>query len=395
MPNGFHNKEANGAWHPGPVRYGTVGMRATRFRLQTGMLSWTKREGSDPKNDNILKILSQACKDADSTLTFRDLTRPEQVSIERIGSMPSRATAANREKKRKIQASTLEINNRKNGRFCKQKKDDDSEDSTGSMSDLGDDDDEEEEAWEISSTEEVITIDETTDSEDDSSKSRKGSSIPLKQSIKHRNLAPSPKAASKRMKITTILNPEVEPKSDSRVKTMVSKRKRISSYDGPMSESSSEAEDVEWLGREVKEIVRTEDFIFGPLMPRIKQRQDYRHAELTQRIGATEDDYDAVKKALSLAREDWHLHLGYHPQMSRYEDDSYLDRHRAMQMDFARAWKRSGKQGHAPELYWVRVEWKRGWQDWEIPDDRGRELYKKVLEEEEEDLDRSRKKARK
>ena len=96
MPNGYQEKDAKGllTWHAGPPRYGTVGMRATRFRLQAGLLSWKKRMGSDVRNTKILSFIPDECKapEVNSTQSFRDLTYKEQdeVSQALLGSAPGR-----------------------------------------------------------------------------------------------------------------------------------------------------------------------------------------------------------------------------------------------------------------------------------------------------------------
>ena len=66
-----------------------VTSRRGRLRLHgTNLLTWTKREGSEAKNDNILKILPQDCKTANSTKSFRIPSRAETKTVENIGSIP-------------------------------------------------------------------------------------------------------------------------------------------------------------------------------------------------------------------------------------------------------------------------------------------------------------------
>lgn len=69
-------------------------MRATRFRLQAGLLSWKKRMGSDIRNAGILSFIPNECKypQVNSTESFRDLTQAEQDSIEKTlkGTAPGR-----------------------------------------------------------------------------------------------------------------------------------------------------------------------------------------------------------------------------------------------------------------------------------------------------------------
>ncbi|CAF9927049.1 hypothetical protein IMSHALPRED_007108 [Imshaugia aleurites] len=37
-------------WHEGPSRFGIFSMRATRFRMRAGCLSWEKKDGTAAKN---------------------------------------------------------------------------------------------------------------------------------------------------------------------------------------------------------------------------------------------------------------------------------------------------------------------------------------------------------
>lgn len=70
-------------------------MRATRFRLHAGLLTWKKRMGSDARNAKILSFIPAECKDprVNSTRTFRDLTQAERDAVANIlkGTAPTRA----------------------------------------------------------------------------------------------------------------------------------------------------------------------------------------------------------------------------------------------------------------------------------------------------------------
>ena len=76
-------------------------MRATRFRLQAGLISWKKRMGSDVRNEKILSFLPEQCKTLNSTISFRDLLPAEQESVEKAlkGSAPGRKRNSNKAKK--------------------------------------------------------------------------------------------------------------------------------------------------------------------------------------------------------------------------------------------------------------------------------------------------------
>ncbi len=111
MPDGFFTGKNGDKWHEGPPRPGTVSMRATRFRLKAGCISWEPKAGSENIADYILKLLPQSCIDANSTLTFRDLSREEQEDATKPnkGTQPNRAgkakLAANAEKEKQAQQS--------------------------------------------------------------------------------------------------------------------------------------------------------------------------------------------------------------------------------------------------------------------------------------------------
>ena len=66
-------------WHEGPPRVGTFSMRATRFRLRAGCLSWAKKDGTVAKNQRILDVIPAQYKDpaVNSTKGWRDLNKAE------------------------------------------------------------------------------------------------------------------------------------------------------------------------------------------------------------------------------------------------------------------------------------------------------------------------------
>ena len=102
MPDGYNEKNSRGGvhWHEGPPRLGTIGTRATRFRVQAGLLTWNKRMGSDIKNAKILSFIPEACKRANSTRSFRDFNTEEQAIVATVlkGSAPGRGRYAKRDK---------------------------------------------------------------------------------------------------------------------------------------------------------------------------------------------------------------------------------------------------------------------------------------------------------
>ena len=70
-------------WHEGPPRVGTFSMRATRFRLSAGLLSWEKKDGTVAKNQRILDQIPDQYKDpsVNSTKGWRDLNKNEIKAI--------------------------------------------------------------------------------------------------------------------------------------------------------------------------------------------------------------------------------------------------------------------------------------------------------------------------
>ena len=81
------NKKAEEAvtreWHEGPPRVGTFSMRATRFRLRAGCLSWAKKDGTVAKNQRILDVIPAQFKHpaVNSTKGWRDLNKAELKSV--------------------------------------------------------------------------------------------------------------------------------------------------------------------------------------------------------------------------------------------------------------------------------------------------------------------------
>ena len=70
-------------WHEGPPRVGTFSMRATRFRLGAGCLSWAKKDGTVAKNQRILDVIPAQFKDpaVNSTKGWRDLNKAEMKMV--------------------------------------------------------------------------------------------------------------------------------------------------------------------------------------------------------------------------------------------------------------------------------------------------------------------------
>ena len=96
-PNGYHKGKPEGQfkradknrqareWHDGPPRVGTFSMRATRFRLGAGCLSWERKDGTEAKNQRILEVIPTRFKDpaVNSTRGWRDLNKEEIKRVER------------------------------------------------------------------------------------------------------------------------------------------------------------------------------------------------------------------------------------------------------------------------------------------------------------------------
>lgn len=80
------------------VNENALSVRRTRFRDIAGCISWNGRAGSDVVKAYMDRILPQACKDANSTHTFRDLSRAEitEMHSRNIGSFPERSRHKNK-----------------------------------------------------------------------------------------------------------------------------------------------------------------------------------------------------------------------------------------------------------------------------------------------------------
>ena len=57
-------------------------MRATRFRLKAGCLSWNEKGDTAAKNAKMLSLMPASCQAKNSTRKFRDLTKQEQDACE-------------------------------------------------------------------------------------------------------------------------------------------------------------------------------------------------------------------------------------------------------------------------------------------------------------------------
>ena len=64
-------------WHAGPPRVGTLGMRATLFRLHAGLLSRSGQDGTEAKKRRILDLIPACLKRVNSTKGWRDLNKDE------------------------------------------------------------------------------------------------------------------------------------------------------------------------------------------------------------------------------------------------------------------------------------------------------------------------------
>lgn len=104
MPGGFWTGSLGQTWRDKPPRAGSVSMRATRFRLRAGCLTWNEKGDSDAKNAAMMMLMPpnvrKFCETNNSTNLFRDLSKPEQTRCETAtGNRPGKASKANRAKK--------------------------------------------------------------------------------------------------------------------------------------------------------------------------------------------------------------------------------------------------------------------------------------------------------
>ena len=61
-------------------------MRATRFRLRAGLLSWEKKDGTAAKNRRILDLIPASFKSVNSTKGWRDFNKDE-INAVKAGAM--------------------------------------------------------------------------------------------------------------------------------------------------------------------------------------------------------------------------------------------------------------------------------------------------------------------
>ena len=61
-------------------------MRATRFRLRAGLLSWDKKDGTEAKNRRILDLIPASFKRVNSTKGWRDLNK-EEINAVKAGAL--------------------------------------------------------------------------------------------------------------------------------------------------------------------------------------------------------------------------------------------------------------------------------------------------------------------
>ena len=61
-------------------------MRATRFRLSAGLLSWEKKDGTEAKNQRILGLIPAQYQQVNSTKGWRDLNKQE-INLIKAGAL--------------------------------------------------------------------------------------------------------------------------------------------------------------------------------------------------------------------------------------------------------------------------------------------------------------------
>lgn len=61
-------------------------MRATRFRMRAGLLSWEKKDGTEAKNQRILSLIPAQYQRLNSTEGWRDFNK-EEIALVKAGAL--------------------------------------------------------------------------------------------------------------------------------------------------------------------------------------------------------------------------------------------------------------------------------------------------------------------
>ena len=428
MPNGYHEKNGNGvvSWHEGPPRYGTVGMRATRFRLQAGLLTWKRRMGSDARNAKILSFIPDECKDpkVNSTRSFRDLTPFEQDAIAKVlrGSAPNRARKA-----KGVEQKNKEIEN--TGENCDGFGVDDGfevpnseDDSTGVLAPGFADN-----SLSQSNNKSRPYKDRDSDSSGNDSDrhlikrqrihvSGKGLKTLPKHIINsfgskgssHRGAMPS-RQARKKPAVIEISDDEMGTvNNEENASDDEGSRKRRDGSD-PEGHEDSENEPEEsqstlraqsppptYLDQDEADAILSNDPLTARLanaasITRQTNRSTRRPSTIPTWIQETtgkdfriivpnafpetaEDNIAAIQDALELTRIDFFNKTGWRPRPSlieEHKDQSYTMQHHALQQELAKAWR--GKE-RVPELY-LMPRWEKSFRNWKVEEEEAQELY--------------------
>lgn len=339
MPNGYHEKDAQGhvSWHEGPPRYGTVGMRATRFRLHAGLLSWKRRTGSDAKNAKILSLIPANCKDprVNSTASHRNFTEAEQREVRKVlvGTAPARSR-----------------------RYIK-------DDMRGGEQDL-DGYEERNEA----------TRDDVDEADEDEPRKlisglqdRNANSAHFEDGGEKFSDTPVPAVGFSSNPILVKENP------DRRAQGRIIKASHSASdSDQPLAKRQRTTH-PKHLSNPIKN--HTLDNLDGPtMMDADTEPTDYRYMD-----PLTHEEKQAIQQALELTREDFRqkTRMDVPPLLAtKFDDEDYNSQRLRLQEVFSRVWAGSGR---TPQLYRLPA-WHEDFANWKIPDKEGMDLYSNVLE---------------
>lgn len=387
MPNGYHEKNAQGhvVWHEGPPRYGTVGMRATRFRMHAGLLSWKLRSGSDAKNAKILSLIPAECKDplVNSTASHRDFNEAEQKEVRKVlvGTAPNRGRNANKN----------------DMRVDEQEDDGYGEDSDATVDDA-------EEVDEDQSPQSLPGLPAqnagsagSEDNEDHNPPTRtvyKASYPPWNSGYEtsDEEQSPIPKAKHKRSNVTPPISNETSHSypffshKPSRahlpvrgsfanpilVKEQTNTRDRDEVLKS--SNSASDSDEPQAKRQRATSHIPVDD-LDGPTEIATDETDlpDYRTISLS-----TDKDRQAIQQALNLTREDFRQKTSMNapPLLAiKFGDESYLSQRLRLQDLFSKVWAGTGA---VPQLYCLPA-WYGGFRQWRIPDEEGMVLYSNVL----------------
>ncbi|KAL6720524.1 hypothetical protein ACLMJK_002448 [Lecanora helva] len=393
QPCGYHEPDGyNGLiWHPGPPRLGTVGMKATRFRLQAGLPSWRKRLGTGARNQKMLDLIPAECKDprVNSNRSFRDLTQAEQHEVAKVlkGTAPQRKRNSIKElEKQQAQMDNVavaecqgDISDELEGVYC-------FEDSTLTL------------AEESSNTVMIHPINNNIDSFGNKTPptSNDQFAMPVIKRPRGRAVKKARKLRSNKNPVETPLLKMVaqDQTPATGTKTSPINLDGASEVTNSSSSEKSNKRPRRYLAQHEADIIMGNDPLAARLMnarvmnghptsysltTEVKQLPDTSGRDFRTIVPACypdslDDNIAALQEALGVTRADFRERVGFDPPPSlieEHKDESYAMQAHALQYQFSLAYR--GPRP-IPHLYTL-DKWVGSYRNWKINDKRAQELW--------------------